>query len=404
MLKKIFSVVMAVIMALSMLTVAVFATDIGAVSELKFNANGKFRILMINDTQDVGKNGKKQLVNFVRTAIEKTKPDMIVFVGDQLSDTYIFPSVEDFKIAINNVLGICEELKIPFAVTMGNHDHDREKTLVEKDQWAELYSRYSYCVNGKAGGSFGTNFGETDYFTCNVPIKSSDGSKVALNVYMMDTNNNKGTNGNKGGYDGVNPDQVKWYEETSDRLKAENGGKVVPSLLFQHVPVKEIYGLFKECKWNTKGSIYSRRDGKWYVLDETKTVPGGQLGEAPCSEDFDTITGQYQSWLKKGDIIGAWFAHDHVNTFEGITDEGIRMGYNGGATFRCYGNGGNRSVRVFDIDENDVANYQTHLEYYKDICGDSTRFFFWDIITPKWLTWIMKVVYFLFGWVIDIFK
>ena len=63
------------------------------------------------------------------------------------------------------------------------------------------------------------------------------------------------------------------------------------------------------------------------------------MGEAPCSENFDNITGQYQSWLEKDNIIGAWFGHDHVNTFEGVTDDGIRMGYNGGTGFRSYGNG-----------------------------------------------------------------
>lgn len=400
--KKVLSVVLAIVMVL-MTSVCAFAANTStAVDKLQFNANGKFRILMINDTQDIGRSNKKML-NFVEQAVDQTNPDLVVFVGDQLSDTYILPSEKDFKKALDNVLSVLENREIPFAVTLGNHDHDREATLPEAQQWENIYSQYKYCVNGGVNGSFGTNFGETDYFTCNLPIMSSDNSRVALNVFMMDSNNNKGTNGNKGGYDGVNPDQIAWYESTSNALKAANGGQVVPSLLFQHVPVKEIYNLFKESSWNEEGSIYSRRDHKWYVLDETKTF-GGKLGEAPCSEDFSTITGQYQSWLKQGDIIGAWFAHDHVNSFSGKTDDGIVMGYNGGSTFRSYGNGDERSVRVFDIDENDVANYETEMLFYKDICGDSFPFYISDLLTPEWLTWVMKAVYAVFGPVISLFK
>lgn len=401
MFKKILSVLLAVLLVFSA-SVCAFAADDCAVDKLQFGTDGKFRILMLNDTQDVGKFGNPKMPNFVRSVIEKTQPDLIVFVGDQLSDIYLLPSLEDYKLALDNVLSICEELKVPFAVTLGNHDHDRCATVPEAEQWTEIYSQYKYCVNGRAGGSFGTNFGEVDYFTCNLPILSSDGKKVAFNVYMMDSNNNDGTNGNKGGYDGVNPDQIKWYEQTSDALKAANGGKVVPSLNFQHVPVKEIYTLFKECRWTEKDAIYSRRDGKWYVLDESKVIDG-KLGEAPCSEDFDTITGQYQSWLKKGDIVGGWFAHDHVNTFCGYTDDGILLGYNGGSTFRTYGKADRRTARVFDIDENDPANYETHLEYYEDVIGES-GFSFADIFTPALLTYLMKVVYALFGWAIELFK
>lgn len=401
--KKLLSVILAIVMILTTSVCAFAATKRCAVDELKFNADGKFKILMFNDTQDVGKFGNPKMTKFVKAALEQAKPDLVVFVGDQLSDVYLLPSLKDYSIALDNICSICEDAKVPFAVTMGNHDHDRTATVSEADMWKEIYSKYSYCVNGEVGGNFCTNFGETDYFTCNLPVKSSDGKKVALNVYVVDSNNNDGTNGNKGGYDGVNPDQVEWYKATSDALKKANGGKVVPSLDFQHVPVKEIYNLFKECTWNTPGAIYSRRDSKWYVLDENKVV-SGELGEAPCSEDFDTITGQYQAWLEKGDIIGGWFAHDHVNNFYGKTDDGITLGYNGGVSFRSYGNGGDRSARLFVLDENDVENYETSLLFYKDVCNDSRDFYIVDLMSPALLTTLMKVVYALFGWAIELFK
>ena len=175
-------------------------------------------------------------------------------------------------------------------------------------------------------------------------------------------------------------------------------------MLFQHIPVKETWKLLREVPEGTDGAVKCHFEGleKWYVLDESKVIDG-KLGEAPCSEDFDTITGQYQSWLKKGDIVGGWFAHDHVNTFCGYTDDGILLGYNGGSTFRTYGKADRRTARVFDIDENDPANYETHLEFYEDVIGES-GFSFADIFTPALLTYLMKVVYALFGWAIELFK
>ena len=125
------------------------------------------------------------------------------------------------------------------------------------------------------------------------------------------------------------------------------------------------------------------------------------MGEAPCPENFDVTTGQYEAWLEKGDIAGAWFAHDHVNNFEGVDDNGIRMGYNGGTGFRAYGSGDERSVRIFDIDENDVKNYKTELLYYRDLVGEENLVFS-DILTPKWVIWVMKPLFFCFWPLINI--
>lgn len=43
--------------------------------------------------------------------------------------------------------------------------------------------------------------------------------------------------------------------KTSDALKAENGGEPMPSLLFQHIPVPEIYELLKEVPKGTDGAV-----------------------------------------------------------------------------------------------------------------------------------------------------
>lgn len=384
--KKILSVILAVVMVLTC-AVTVFAADTTD-SVIKFNSDGKFKIMMINDTQDVGKGNKEQTVKFIEKALDSEKPDLVVFVGDQLADIYPAASKEDYKKAIDNVVKPLTDRNIPFLVTLGNHDHDRAD-LMSEDEMFEYYASYPNCISVK---------GSTDPFTNNTLVYGSDGKTVAFNIYMMDTNNTNGT----ASYTGIYQNQLDWYNAKSAELKAANGGKVVPSLLFQHVPVKEIYGLLKECEWNADGAIYSRRDRKWYVLNEELAT--GDLGEAPCSEDFDIVTGEYQAWLANGDIMGAFFAHDHNNNFVGTTVDGITLGYNGGVGFRAYGAEGGRTIRVFNLDENDVTNYETHLIYYNELVNEKASNPFFDTFSPSILNKLMKIVYALFGWVIKLFN
>lgn len=49
-----------------------------------------------------------------------------------------------------------------------------------------------------------------------------------------------------------------------------------------------------------------------------------------------------------GNLKGAYFGHDHVNTFDAIDENGIRMGFGKAATLHSY-NDGNPGVRFFDI-------------------------------------------------------
>ncbi|MBQ9945769.1 MAG: metallophosphoesterase family protein [Clostridia bacterium] len=382
--KKLMCVILSLVMVLS------FAVIGGATEKekvLQFNEDGKFKIMQVNDTQDVGKGVNEKMPSFLEAALDIEKPDLVVFVGDQLADFYPFATEEDMALSIKNIIEPLQERNIPFLMTLGNHDHDNIEEFTEEEQYA-VYTSYENC--------YAVNNGP-DGFTYNVPVLTSDGEEIAFNIYMMNTHNKA----ESGGYAGVNAQQNEWYKATSAALKADNGGEAVPSMLFQHIPPKEIYSLMKECEANEDGAIYSRRDSKWYKLDETKAT--GYLGEAPCSEDFDNITGQYETWLECRDVMGAFFAHDHVNNFVGTNEDGITMGYNGGTGFRAYGLGDERSVRIFEYDENDVENYETRLLTYKEATGEEIPVVIVDLFTPALLTSLMKVVYFLFGWLIDLF-
>lgn len=375
--KKFLSVLLAVAMCL-LITVPAFAAN--NQTELKFGSDGEFKIMQFNDTQDVILKDVLQ-AKFFKKAVEEQKPDLLIFNGDQITDFFPGATKEALIKCLDNFFPVVEETGVPFVVTYGNHDHDwADKGLLSLEEQMAYYKQFDNCIVPDNGCDLGTY---------NLPIKSSDGSKTAFNVYVFDSNN-KAPDGLITGYEGVHPNQVQWYKDTRDALQTANGGKVVPSLAFQHVPVKEIYQFVDEIPFteDLTDAVYSIDNNKWYVLNDK--VLEGKIGEAPCSESLDSNTGEYQAWVEKGDIVGAYFSHDHVNNFVGITDEGLKMGYNGGTGFSTYGTGGDRSARVYTIKESDPANYETKLLTYNEVMGENMTFFPMDLVSPVDITIVVK--------------
>lgn len=386
--KKFLSIFLAIVMSLAV-AIPAFAAD--ASGELKFGADGQFKIMQINDTQDMILKDVAE-IKLIMAAIEQEQPDLLVFNGDQLTDFFPGANIDGLKKCLSNLFDIIDSYDIPFILTFGNHDHDYEDMWSTEEQMA-FYMQYENCIVPEDRFNAGTY---------NVTIKSSKSDKVAFNIYMMDTNNKRADSDLLTGYEGVRPEQVEWYKQKSDELKAENGGKVVPSLLFQHIPCKEIYQFLDEVPYNEAGddAVFSIDNFKWYKLNDK--VIDGVLGEVPCSEPLESHTGQYQAWVEKGDIVGAFFGHDHVNSFYGKTDDGIVMGYNGGTGFSTYGRGGDRSVRVFEIDENDPANYDTYELTFNEMVMD-IPFYFLDLFSPAIVTTLGKIFKIIFpGFVWDL--
>ena len=378
--KKLISLCLAVLLMIGCCSVA-FAEDAAPGSQeettLKFNENGKFKIMQINDTQDTDKMNKRT-EDFIRKAVAQEKPDLVVIPGDVCNDIFIGANAKRVKQSLRNLASLLNELQVPFAYTPGNHDHDKDDMVSPLEQM-QVFDEFEYNIWDSTK--------TTDPGTYNIPIMSSDGSRMALNVYMIDSQNKSGL---ANGYTGPNPETVEWYKAKSDELKAANGGKVVPSLVFQHVPVSEIYQcLTKTDVKHANDAIFSLNDNNWYLVnndymftDATRMKKNDNyVGEAPCSEIENAAGNEYEAWLEKGDVIGAFFAHDHVNHFIMETDEHIIMGYNGGTGFAAYGRGAHRSIRVYEFNENDVKNYTIDSVYYDEITGDNVKIVPIDIMS-----------------------
>lgn len=345
-------------------------------NEIKFK-NGKLKVMQISDLQDT-KNTSVDTLHFVDDAIAKVKPDFIILTGDQLDVVGLWGKGEkaekNVEIAIRRLFSVIEKHNIPYVLTFGNHDRE---TGVSNEKQVEIYRTLKNCICFDD-----LNDGRPDVGTFNVPVLSTDGERVALNFFVMDTHSKtKGV-----GYEGVNDKQLEWYRAVGEKLKAENGGELVPSMVFQHIPVSNIMGLFKEVPKGTKGAEcdFVKGNPRYWILDEEKLFHNYTYGETPS---MTLGTKQFDAMKAQGDVFAMYFGHDHYNSFAGKVD-GIDLGYCPGMGYNSYGTK-HRAFRVFEFNENDVKNYKTYSLNYKDCCKQmktaplKNAFSYWSPCNPS---------------------
>ncbi|MBR3595863.1 MAG: metallophosphoesterase [Clostridia bacterium] len=352
--KKIIAVVLSVLMMLSCASLFAFAAE--EETTLKFGDDGKFTILNFADIQD-GYPLMTITKKLLQDTIKMVQPDLIVLTGDNISGGSTTTKVIT-RAAINEYMSIFEKAGIPTAAVFGNHDD--ESALADKDFQMSVYESYD-CFVGYNEGDIIPGVG-----TYNLPIMSSDGEKIAFNIWMTDSGTYNSEN-DLGGYACTTKEQIAWYVEKSNELKAQNGGEIVPSINFQHIIVPDIYDALVECEEGTPNSI--EKDGKCLTLPEGST---GVLHEAPCPPNYSN--GQFQAFLQQGDVIATVCGHDHVNDFV-VPYKGIDIINTPGVGFSSY-NDDTVGSRVIVLDENDTSTYETYVLGYFDVYGDDEVAFY----------------------------
>lgn len=346
--KKISAVLLSILMLLSCASLVASAAEKETV--LQFGDDGKFTILQFADIQD-GYPLMTITKKLIQDTIKKVQPDLIVLTGDNISGGSTTTKVVT-RAAINEFMSIFEKAGIPTAAVFGNHDD--ESALADKDFQMSVYESYD-CFVGYNEGDIIPGVG-----TYNLPIMSSDGEKIAFNIWMTDSGTYNSEN-DLGGYACTTKEQIAWYVEKSEELKAQNGGKAVPSINFQHIIVPEIYEALAECEEGAPESI--SHNGKFLTLPEGVE---GHLHENPCPPNYSN--GQFDAFLQQGDVLATVSGHDHKNDFV-VPYKGVDIVNTPGVGFSSY-NDETVGSRVFVIDENDPENYETYVEGYFDVYGD----------------------------------
>ena len=310
---------------------------------IKFDSKGKLKILHITDTHLKLNHNFDPTIWLVENACEKEKPDIVMLTGDVV---FNYDDAETTKKMINALMNVFDSRNIPVAVTFGNHDS--EQGAMTREELMAYYNTFSCSVSVDDGEAL------SGCGTYNIPVLSSDGEKVKFNLWVFDS----GDYDEEGRYNCVKPDQIEWYKKISDKLRAENNGQAVNSLVFQHIIVGEIYDALKKSdSWKSYSYKHLYNKEEYYMFDPD-CVNYGTIRETPCPgyQNF----GQFEAMVEKGDVLAMFTGHDHTNAF-GVKYKGIDIVNSLSTRYISLCHSTQCGYRVIEVDENDTSDYETRV-------------------------------------------
>jgi 3',5'-cyclic AMP phosphodiesterase CpdA len=312
-------------------------------TDLKFKSDKTFKIVQFTDTQD-DQNIDPRTVALIEAVLDNEQPDLVVFTGDNITGGP--KSVDDVKKAIDNFAQPVIDRAIPWIITFGNHDEESGK--MDETAMLGYYMSLPFNMNEKSS----TRVNGTG--NMNLLIRNSQGTKPVFGVWALDSgryapstiNGQSRSADGLPGWDWIRPSQIAWYTDSSEKVEKSYGAKI-PSLMFFHIPLWEF------------ADMWDNKDNHGVV---------GERNETECPGPFNS--GLFAALLERGDVKGVFVGHDHVNTYVG-NYFGIFLGYSGSAGFGTYGLGGAennrlRGARVFNLSENDLSTFETHMVFATD--------------------------------------
>ncbi len=316
---------------------------------IKFDSNGKLKILHITDTHLKDNHNLDPTIWLVERACDAEKPDIVMLTGDIVLNC---DNAEDTKKLINALMNIFDSRNIPVAVTFGNHDS--EQGAMSREDLMAYYNTFSCSVSVDDGEAL------SGCGTYNIPVLSSDGEKVKFNLWVFDS----GDYDEDGRYSCVKPDQIEWYKQVSDKLMAENNGETVNSLVFQHIIVGEIYDVLqKSDSWKSYSYKHLYNKEEYYLFDPDR-VNYGTIREYPCP-GYNNY-GQFDAMVERGDVLAMFTGHDHTNAF-GVGHKGINIVNSLSTRYIGLFHSTQCGYRVIEVDENDTSTYETRVARMFDI-------------------------------------
>lgn len=252
---------------------------------LKFNDHGKFKIVQFTDVHYIYEDPRSAVaIECINEVLDVEKPDLVIFTGDVI---YGKPA----EAGIRTVLNLVSKREIPFAVTFGNHDNEQG---LSREELFKIIQTIPHNLTATTKGISGV----TNYI---LPLKSSDGSRDAEILYLLDSHSYSQIDG-IGGYDYIDFDQIQWYRENSKQFTAMNGGTPVPSLAFFHIALPE----FNQAASSETAVLFGIRK------------------EKACAPWLNS--GLFTSMKEMGDVEGVFVGHDHDDDYA-VMWHGILLAY-----------------------------------------------------------------------------
>lgn len=302
---------------------------------LELDYKSDYRILQLTDTHVGDKDNMKLHYDFMDLTIKEANPDLIVITGDVFTFASKGTAKEFFKWLDGH--------GIKWTLTFGNHD---EQCYFSIDWLTGVLNKYgSNCV-------FKDIQDDDVQGNSNFAINLKKDGKIFEQLIVMDSN--RYYYADYFGYDFFKPNQIDWYSRLVDETTKLNGGAVVPSLMFYHIPLPEVRDAWAAAKEDPSRIKNPTGEG----------IAEAQQNEDPCNPDKNS--GFFKVIKEKGSTHGMYFGHDHINNYI-VEYEGVHFGYGVKATDRVYANDSLLGGRVIILKDDHSVSYQDYYHRYSEV-------------------------------------
>ncbi len=298
------------------------------------NTIGDFTILIVADPQCDTKTEWQQAKTELETLVKRAKPNFVLINGD-MNTKNVIPA-DMWELFISPLT----ERDINWATTNGNHDPFTKR-------YYDMYKSYSGCLNNTVPKN-DPNYEPSRPMNYVIPIYANDNRTIVFAIYGMDS----GTSNNYG-YEGLTQKQINWYKKQSQKLKKQNGGKAVTSILCMHIPLPEVIDLYHSGEYTTYGIANEPNAGTQnYTCENGKIIAKTKLHTTAKKNDNKT----FAQILKQGDVKAIIFGHDHRTNFAG-SYKGVILGFAGKLSTGCYSDDLCRGGRVIKFNQQNPQDF-----------------------------------------------
>ena len=266
----------------------------------------KLQVMQIADLQEIPAISPDTL-KLMNAALDREKPDLVVFTGDQIKGYGITFRGGDRKKKVEDTLHRLLEpvvrRNIPFAPLFGNHD----------GRWAALTRSRCRFISVMSNALAWTTRHYPAVAPMICPFIPTMGKKffltfissihtVARRVAAMRRLIRSRLNGIA-------------QRVTASRRKTT--ASRFPPLYSSTSPCQSITTCFYRCRTKTPGAVraYRTHKNESYILNPDMVDAGGFMRESPAIPDINT--GEFDAIAEKGDVMAMFVGHDHINSFVG---------------------------------------------------------------------------------------
>ncbi len=233
-------------------------------------------------------------------------PDLVVFVGDTLTNRYREKEVTLFT-------EIMEALGVYWTAVLGNHDGENPQSLTRRETVAAL-AKAPHCLIATEAV---TSDGNRVYGDGNTEIRLvTEDQTLIQSLFLLDSGNRVTAEEasrhqiSENSYAFLRPSQITWYRERVSALPTDTR-----SMLFFHIPLCEYHDAVKAANNGDAACLF------------------GACREGICSCPYNS--GLFDAVLQYGSTQAVIVGHDHVNDFF-IDYRGVLLGYNHASGFASY--------------------------------------------------------------------